>query len=232
MEAVLPAGLGGLLDAPAAATPALAPGLVPGLAPALEPARRPLADPQEELIRRCQGGDGSAFDELVRQFQPRVFSIIRGILRASNDVEDVAQQVFTKVYFALDSFNFQSAVGTWIYKITVNECYDHLRKQKVRKVAILADLSEEESARIENVDTALYAGSPGLESQIALRELAGKLLARLDLEDRILLVLKEIEGYSVREVAEILGLNENTAKIRLFRARQALLAALHRRLIK
>jgi len=223
MEAVLP-GLGGLGDAPATVAPGLAPTLDAGVA---------RTDPLAELVRRCQNGDDeSAFDELVRRFQPRVFSAIRGILRASNDVEDVAQQVFTKIYFALDSFNFHSAVSTWIYKVTVNECYDHLRKQKVRKVAILSDLSEEESARMENFDRAAHDGQPGLERQIALRELAGKLLARLSAEDRVLLVLKEIEGYSVREVAEILNLNENTAKIRLFRARQALLAALNRKRVK
>ena len=224
MDAVWP-GLGGLVDTPAA--------VAPGLAPTLDADAAARMDPLAALVRRCQQGDGeSAFDELVRRFQPRVFSVIRGILRAPNDVEDVAQQVFTKVYFALDSFNFQSAVSTWIYKITVNECYDHLRKQKVRKVAILSDLSEEESARVENFDLAAHDGQPGLERQIALRELAGKLLSRLSAEDRVLLVLKEIEGYSVREVAEILHLNENTAKIRLFRARQALLAALHRKRVK
>ena len=176
-----------------------------------------------ELLRRCQRRVPGAFEELVHGFQPRVASVIRGILRNSNDAEDIAQQVFTKVYFALDKFNFQSSVATWVYKIAVNECYDHLRKQKVRKVAILADLSLEESARIEN---SALAASASLESRIAERELAAKLLARLDLDDRVLLVLKEIEGYSVHEVAEILGLNENTVKVRLFRARQALLDAL------
>ncbi len=191
----------------------------------------PDAEAQFALMRRCQRREEGAFEELVRRFHPRVFSVIRGILRNSNDCDDIAQQVFAKVFFALDKFNFQSAVATWIYKITVNECYDHLRKQKVRRATILADLSEEESAWIENLDVAGLAGVAGLERQVEMRELAGKLLARLSPEDRVLLVLKEVEGYSVREVAQILSLNENTVKVRLFRARQALLAALARKRI-
>lgn len=209
MGAVLP-GVGAIADAPTA---------IPAVA----------EDPQFALLRRCQRGDENAFDELVRCFHPRVFSIIRGVLRKSNDVEDVAQQVFLKVYFALQKFNFQSTVGTWIYKITVNECYDHMRRRRVRPVAALADLTAEESARVENLDVAGRAGAAGLEAQIGSRELAGKLLRRLGAEERVLLVLKEIEGYSVREVAEILDLNENTVKVRLFRARQTLLNDVKRR---
>lgn len=189
----------------------------------------PGAAAQAALLRRCQRREAGAFEELVRLFQPRVSSVVRGILRSSNDCEDIAQQVFTKVYFALDRFNFDSAVGTWIYKIAVNECYDHLRKQKVRKTSILADLSEDEAARVENCDVSGLAGAASLGRQIEVRDLAEKLLARLSPEDRVLLVLKEVEGYSVKEIAEITSLNENTVKVRLFRARQALVTALRRK---
>lgn len=189
----------------------------------------PEADTHAALLRRCQGGDDTAFEELVRRFQPRVSAIVRGILRQSNDCDDIAQQVFTKVYFALNKFNFQSAVSTWIYKIAVNECYDHLRKQKVRRAKILADLSEQESAWVQNLDVNGHLGVAGLAKQVEVRELADKLLARVCAEDRVLLVLKEVEGYGVREVAAIVGLNENTVKVRLFRARQALVTALRRK---
>lgn len=123
----------------------------------------------------------------------------------------------------------RKSVTTWIYKIAVNECYDYLRKQKVRKATLLADLSEEEAARVENLDVMGQAGVASPERQHELRELVAKLLARLNSEDRILLILKEIEGYSVKEVAAIMNLNDNTVKVRLFRARQALLSALARK---
>ncbi len=80
------------------------------------------------LVRRAQGGDEMAFKEVVERYQSKVFSIIYGILRNHNDAEDIAQQVFTKVYFSIRNFDFRSSLLTWIYKITVNECYDYLRK--------------------------------------------------------------------------------------------------------
>jgi RNA polymerase sigma-70 factor (ECF subfamily) len=193
---------------------------------------------QFALMRRCQADEPGAFEELVRQFSPRVNSAIRGILRNSNDAEDVAQQVFAKVYFSRRRFDFRSAVATWIYKIAVNECYDHLRKQRVRRAVLLADLSEQEAARIANLDPAAApvpafgASAPvGVARQVETREIAAKLLAALPPEDRILLVMKEVEGHSIQELAEILGLNENTVKVKLFRARQKLLARIKRKLI-
>ena len=213
MEAVLPA----LGQSSSAAVRAVAPS--------------PANEAQATLLRRCQAREAGAFEDLVRVFQPRVSSVVRSILRNSNDAEDISQQVFTKVYFALDRFNFDSAVGTWIYKIAVNECYDHLRKQKVRKASILADLSEDEAARVENLDVSGMAGVAGLDKQIEVRDLAEKLLRRLPPEDRVLLILKEVEGYSVKEVSEMVSLNENTVKVRLFRARQALVTAWRRKRI-
>lgn len=194
-----------------------------------EVALTPDTQAQFELMRRCQHGEPGAFEELVQRFQTRVSSVVHGILRNSNDAEDIAQQVFAKVYFSLGKFDFRSAVGTWIYKITVNECYDYLRKQKVRKAVLLADLSEEEAARVENLDVGGLAGIAGLARREELRELADKLLAMVSPEDRILLVLKEVEGYSIEEVAKIVGLNENTVKVKLFRARQKLVAASKRK---
>ena len=86
------------------------------------------------LVRRVQAGDEMAFRDIVERFQAKVYSIIYGILRNRNDAEDIAQQVFAKVYFSIRNFDFRSSLLTWIYKITVNECYDYLRKKKVRKL--------------------------------------------------------------------------------------------------
>jgi RNA polymerase sigma-70 factor, ECF subfamily len=102
------------------------------------------------LVRRAQEGDQTAFREIVERYQSKVFSIIHGIVRQRNDVEDIAQQVFAKVYFSLRSFDFRSSLVTWIYKITVNECFDYLRKKKVRKLVYESDMSEDEVRRVEN----------------------------------------------------------------------------------
>ena len=179
------------------------------------------------LIRRAQAGDEMAFQGVVEQYQSKVFSIIYGILRNHNDAEDIAQQVFTKVYFSLKNFDFRSSLLTWIYKITVNECYDYLRKKKVRKLVYESDFTEEDAQRMEHSEPARDKRPP-VDVTLAQRDLVMKLLARLPAEERNLLLLKEVEGHSVEELAAMTGINENTIKVKLFRARQKLLKSAQR----
>lgn len=176
------------------------------------------------LVRRAQGGDEAAFQEIVERYQSKVFSIIHGIVRQRNDVEDIAQQVFAKVYFSIRNFDFRSSLITWIYKITVNECFDYLRKRKVRKLVYESDMSEDEVRRVENSE--LVPGrSVRADTSLARRDYIVKLLDRVSEEEKKLLMLKEVEGYSVEELARLLNMNENTVKVKLFRARQKLVKA-------
>lgn len=183
--------------------------------------------PEGALVQRAQAGEEAAFRELVERYQSKVFSIIHGIVRQRNDVEDIAQQVFAKVYVSLKNFDFRSSLITWIYKITVNECFDYLRKRKVRKLVYESDLSEDEVRRVENteppVDRQVRA-----DTALARRDYVLKLLTRVSEEERMLLMLKEVEGYSVEELAGKTGMNENTIKVKLFRARQKLVKAAQR----
>lgn len=185
------------------------------------------ASQEAELVRRVQARDESAFAEIVERYQTKVFSIIFGILRNRNDAEDIAQQVFAKVYFSIGNFDFRSSLLTWIYKITVNECYDYLRKKRVRKLVYESDFSEEESLVMENSESATDR-RPGVDTRLAERDFVLKLLAKVSEEDRALMLLKEVEGHSVEELAVMTGLNENTIKVKLFRARQKLLKAASR----
>ena len=183
--------------------------------------------PEGALVRRAQAGEESAFREIVERYQTKVFSIIHGIVRQRNDVEDIAQQVFAKVYLSLGSFDFRSSLITWIYKITVNECFDYLRKRKVRKLVYESDLSEDEVRRVENTEPYVDRQLPA-DSTLARRDYVLKLLSRVSGEERMLLMLKEVEGYSVEELAGRTGMNENTIKVKLFRARQKLVKAAQR----
>src|SRR4030088_3379277 len=144
------------------------------------------------LVRRAQSGDEAAFREIVERYQSKVFSIIHGIVRQRNDVEDIAQQVFAKVYFSIRNFDFRSSLLTWIYKITVNECYDYLRKKRVRKLVYESDFSEEDAQRMQNTDAAIDQ-NPAVDTRLAQRDLIGKLMGKLSSEDRSLLLLKEVE---------------------------------------
>ncbi len=179
------------------------------------------------LVRRVQAGDELAFRELVERYQAKIFSIIYGILRNHNDAEDIAQQVFSKVYFSIRNFDFRSSLLTWIYKITVNECYDYLRKKRVRRLVYESDFSKEESQRMEASDPAVDPAVPA-DERLAQRDLAVKLLSKVSEEDRSLILLKEVEGHSVEELAQMTGMNENTIKVKLFRTRQKLLKAAQR----
>jgi len=179
------------------------------------------------LVRRVQARDEMAFRDIVERYQAKVFSIIFGILRNHNDAEDIAQQVFSKIYFSIKNFDFRSSLLTWIYKITVNECYDYLRKKRVRKLVYESDFSEEDAQRMQNTDAAIDQ-NPAVDTRLAQRDLIGKLMGKLSSEDRSLLLLKEVEGHSVEELSQMTGMNENTIKVKLFRARQKLLKAAQR----
>src|SRR5579872_4732035 len=179
------------------------------------------------LVRRVQARDEMAFRDIVERYQAKVFSIIYGILRNHNDAEDIAQQVFSKIYFSIQNFDFRSSLLTWIYKITVNECYDYLRKKRVRKLVYESDFTEEDAQRMQNTEAATDQGPP-VDTQLAHRDLVLKLLAKLSAADRSLLMLKEVEGHSVEELSQMTGMNENTIKVKLFRARQKLVKVAQR----
>jgi len=181
-----------------------------------------------ELVRRAQAEDQEAYEELVRRHQHRVFAVAGGILRRHEDVEDIAQQVFVKAYFSLKRFDQRAAFSTWLYKITVNECWDLLRKKKVRPLVYESDLSEEQARQIVASEAKRNTG-PDISERLEARQRVEQLLEGLDDRDRLMLVLKEVEGFSIEEVAEVLDLNPNTVKVRLFRARRRVVSLASKR---
>jgi RNA polymerase sigma-70 factor, ECF subfamily len=183
-----------------------------------------------ELVRRAQAEDQEAFEELVRRHQQRVTAVAAGILRQREDVEDIAQQVFVKAYFSLKRFDQRAAFSTWLYKITVNECWDLLRKRKVRPLVYESDLSEEQ-ARQYGAPEERSAPALDISDKLVARETVENLLVCLDERDRMMLILKEVEGFAVEEIAEILNLNANTVKVRLFRARRKIIREARKRTI-
>jgi RNA polymerase sigma-70 factor, ECF subfamily len=193
------------------------------------------AERQKDLVRRAQRGDVSAYEELVRIHQHRVLAVVGGILRGSQDVEDVAQQALAKAYFSIRRFDLRSAFGTWLYKIAVNECWDYLRKRKVRRLVYEADLSEEQVRKLDAMPEHDYGGAIHREDtakRLEQRQLLERLLGELEDKDQVMLVMKEVEGFSVEEIGEVLGLNVNTVKVRLFRARARLVETYRKRMQK
>lgn len=199
--------------------------LAPALTPAADAQRR---DDDRELVRLAKKDDREAFEILVRRHESRVFAVASGILRNRQDVEDVAQQVFVKAYFSLKRFDQRAAFSTWLYKITVNECWDVLRKRKSRPLYFEAELSEEQ-ARQYKASENIESPTMDVSDRLASRERVEELLGFLDQRDRAMLVLKEVQGFSVEEIAEMMGINGNTVKVRLFRARRRITEKLKRR---
>lgn len=181
-----------------------------------------------ELVRRAQQEDQEAFEELVRRHQHRVFAVAGGILRRREDVEDIAQQVFLKAYFSLKRFDQRAAFSTWLYKITVNECWDLLRKKKVRPLVYEADLSEEQARQVISAGEK-QSSAPDISDRLEARQRVDRLLDGLDERDRLMLILKEVEGFAVEEIADVLELNANTVKVRLFRARRRIVSRAKKR---
>jgi RNA polymerase sigma-70 factor (ECF subfamily) len=196
------------------------------IAAAVSKAAAPVDD--RELVRRAQAEDQGAFEELVRRHQHRVVAVAGGILRQREDVEDIAQQVFVKAYFSLKRFDQRAAFSTWLYKITVNECWDLLRKRKVRPLVYESDLSEDQ-ARQFGAPEERSTPRPDISDTLEARQKVERLLECLDERDRMMLVLKEVEGFAVEEIAEILDLNANTVKVRLFRARRKIVMEARKR---
>jgi RNA polymerase sigma-70 factor (ECF subfamily) len=186
---------------------------------------RPAAGTEDRtLVAQSQRGSKPAFEELVRRHQHRVFAVAGGILRRREDVEDVTQQVFIKAFLSLPRFDQRAAFSTWLYKITVNECWDFLRKKKVRPLVYESDLSEEQARQFNSTaEPSTEAGADPVE-RLDSRQRVESLLKSLDQRDQLMLILKEVDGFSVEEIGEILNLNSNTVKVRLFRARRKMVA--------
>jgi len=181
-----------------------------------------------ELVRLAQTGDKEAFEELVRRHQHRVFAVAGGILRRREDVEDIAQQVFVKAYFSIKRFDQRAAFSTCLYKITVNECWDLLRKKKVRPLLYESDLSEEQNQQFSAAEK-FESGAQDVSDKLEAQQRIEILLQGLDERDRMMLILKEVEGFAIEEIAEILDLNANTVKVRLFRARRRIVSQARKR---
>jgi RNA polymerase sigma-70 factor, ECF subfamily len=205
----------------------------PGVSGSLRPSLGK-ADAERDLVRRAQAGDQFAYEELVRIHQPRLLAVIGGIMRRGEDVEDVAQQALLKAYLSLKRFDLRSAFGTWLYKIAVNECWDYFRKKKVRPLVYESSLSEEQIRHMEGLPEerggAFTHGGSDAARRAEQRDLLDRLLVELDEQDRAMLVMKEVAGFTVEEIGDVLNLNTNTVKVRLFRARGRLMEVYRRRL--
>jgi RNA polymerase sigma-70 factor (ECF subfamily) len=170
-----------------------------------------------ELIRKFQEGNELAFETLVRKYQRQVANIIFLSLGSRDGLEDLAQDVFIRVYRSLAHFKFDAAFFSWLYRITVNICIDEARKRKLRRALSLDFLAETDS--LDRQD--FHAGED--PEELLLREERRhhvlQALQRLPMVHRQILILREFEELSYQEISQTLGISVQAVKSRLFRAR-------------
>jgi RNA polymerase sigma-70 factor (ECF subfamily) len=176
-----------------------------------------------ELIRRAQRGDNVAFNEIVLAYRKRILGTITRLIARSEDVEDVAQEVFLRLFFSLDQLRTAEVFEPWLHRLTVNAAFDYLRKQRRRQEFRMSDLSEQQVMLAD----AMAGGKADQDEQQQkkVREAVDSLLGSVSEADRILLMLKEVEGLSLKELEKVYKVSENALKVRLFRARQRVLKA-------
>ena len=180
-----------------------------------------LVDPT--LIERARAGDEGAFNEVVLAYRRRVLGTIYRLIGHRDDVEDVGQQVFLRLYLSLNQLRTPDVFEPWLHRLTVNAAYDYLRRQRRRHESRMSDLSEQQVTMAD----AAAGGKRSNEDQhrTRIRELVDELLSSVSEDDRILLTMKEVEGLSLKELEKVYSVNENALKVRLFRARQRVLKA-------
>src|SRR5437868_10772749 len=174
-----------------------------------------------EIIEKAKNGDDSAFNQIVQAYRKRILGTISRTIGRPEDVEDVGQEVFLRLYFSLDQLRSPEVFEPWLYRLTVNAAYDYLRKQRRRQESRMADLTEQQVMIADAVAGGKLDQEDRRKQQ--LRETIDALLCSVSEEDRILLTLKEVEGLSLKELEAIYKVNENALKVRLFRARQRVL---------
>src|SRR5271157_3113456 len=176
-----------------------------------------------DLIQKAQRGDAGAFNQVVTAYRRRILGTISHVIGRPEDVEDVAQEVFIRLYFSLGQLRTPEVFEPWLYRLTVNASYDYLRKGRRRLESRMADLSEQQVMMADAVAGSRVQSDEGEKRRV--RETVQELLSAVSEEDRILLTLKEVEGLSLKELEKVYNVNENALKVRLFRARQRVLKA-------
>jgi len=175
-----------------------------------------------ELLAKFKKGDQQAFELLVRKYKTTVFNTIYSIMGNAQEADDIAQEVFLKVYTKADSFKGESSFSTWLYRITVNRCVDELRRRKNKIISYETEFNQEEKLKLKDV---LVSGENDITEKLRqeeLQDIVQKAMNSLPEKYRIILTLKEIEGLSYKEISQIMKISLAKVKIWLFRARQKL----------
>lgn len=190
------------------------------------------SDEDRQLVAGCRNGDPLAFEQLVQKYRQTMLNLAYHYIGARNDVEDVAQKIFTKVYFSLPKFDDRRPFFPWLYRIAINQCYDELRRIRRRRIHTFSELNIEETNHIEKLISQNEVPLDAEENQQELQSLLKKVLDQLPDQQKLSVVLRDIEGVPYVKMAEILKCTEQAARLKVFRARTRLKVLLGKALRK
>jgi RNA polymerase sigma-70 factor (ECF subfamily) len=180
-------------------------------------------DADRELVEQAAAGSRDAFDELVRRHQASIVSLARALTHGSADAEDIAQEVFVRVWRSLRGFRGESLFRTWLHRVAVNVINSHHgRMARLRRVMQFSSssASSESGAESDPIDRA--ADSVDVENDVVMRDAIDKALGSLPEELRVAVTLRDVQGLDYREIATVLGVPIGTVESRIFRGRQRL----------
>jgi RNA polymerase sigma-70 factor (ECF subfamily) len=185
-----------------------------------------LPNEEKALVRRAQNGDMSAYDDLVRRYQERIYATIYHMTSNHEDANDLAQETFIKAFQALKSFKGGSSFYTWVYRIAVNKTINFLKQRKNRAQMSLNDLdfnAEHDPDLVALISDKTPRRDAGLAE---LQEKLNEAMQKLSDFHRLVVTLHDVQGLSHEEIAKIMDCNIGTVRSRLFYARQQLQAYL------
>ncbi|WP_045860505.1 RNA polymerase sigma factor RpoE [Teredinibacter purpureus] len=182
---------------------------------------QPASQTDAQLVVRVQKGDKRAFDLLVLKYQHKIFAIISRFIKDSAEVQDVAQETFIKAYRALPNFRGDSAFYTWVYRIAINTAKNHLVSRGRRPPA--SDVDVEDAEYYSGSEQLKDLGSPeGQLMRDQLDDVVQKAIRDLPEDLRTAVTLREMEGLSYEDIAEVMGCPVGTVRSRIFRARESI----------
>src|SRR4051812_10598929 len=185
--------------------------------------------PDTELARLARGGDESAFAEIMRRHGPRVFRTASRFFRRREQVEEAAQEIFLKAFTQLDTYEARGSFEGWLTRIATNTCLNLLRSAKRRPELTASELSEDQSAWLENsLAGAAAERQQSVERGMVAADLAERVLETMSPDDRTVLMMMDGEEASVKEVAEATGWSESNVKVKAMRARKRMREAVEK----
>ena len=177
-----------------------------------------------ELVNAGKSGDREAMSQLVTTFAPSIHNLIFSIIRDGSVVEDLAQETFVRMLLSIDRYEFRAPFRSWLFRIAVNLCRDHMRKKKVRRIMTRFQIDQNTGEEQSFVDSEQDPTNKVHESE--RMHIINQALNKISESSRIVFVLREMKDLSYEEISESLGWKIGTVKSRLFRARRELAALL------